>query len=236
MSLNLNDLSIGYPGRLVMAGICAEIETGSAIALIGQNGAGKSTLLQTLAGEIPALAGSCAWTPEKQAHPGIAWLSQSPSILREAPISVIELVSMGLWARLGLFGRPCRHDRDRIDQALERVGLIDMRHVPVKELSGGQLQRALFARLAVQDCGLILLDEPFSGVDQASSLKLATMIEHWVSEGRTVIAALHDLDSARQFPLWWELSKFGALMRRADEKPLSSLSPLFWATNGAPLS
>ncbi|GIU67408.1 metal ABC transporter ATP-binding protein [Candidatus Phycosocius spiralis] len=236
MSLIIHDLSIGYPKRLVMAGVCARVEAGSAIALIGQNGTGKSTLLKTLAGEIPALAGSYSWNAETPAHRGIAWLSQSPSLKREAPISVLTLVGTGLWARLGLFGRPCRHDRDLIDHALEQVGLFDMRHLQVKELSGGLLQRALFARVAVQDCGLILLDEPFSGVDQASCSKLLDLISSWVSEGRTVIAALHDLDSARQFPQWWELSKFGAFMRRAEEKPHTSISQLSWATHEVPLS
>ncbi len=224
MSLILNDLAIGYPNHLVMAGIGATISAGSAIALIGQNGAGKSTLLRTLAGEQSPVSGAYMWDVPLKRHRSIAWLSQSPSLRPDAPLTVRDLAAMGLWARLGLFGKPCRHDQDRIDQALDMVGLSDLENQQVSTLSGGQLQRALFARLSVQDCGLILLDEPFSAVDAASQTKLLEVIQHWVSEGRTVIAAIHDLDCARQFQLWWELSKFGAILRRSDDKPLSSMS------------
>ncbi|MCZ8282031.1 MAG: ATP-binding cassette domain-containing protein [Aquidulcibacter sp.] len=232
MSLILNDLAIGYPNHLVMAGIGGTISAGSAVALIGQNGAGKSTLLRTLAGEQSPVSGSCVWDAPVKRHRSIAWLSQSPSLRPDAPLTVRDLAAMGLWARLGLFGKPCRHDQDRIDQALDMVGLNDLENQPVSTLSGGQLQRALFARLSVQDCGLILLDEPFSAVDAASQTKLLEVIQHWVGEGRTVIAAIHDLDCARQFPLWWELSKFGAILRRSDDKPLSSMSQPLRAVSG----
>ncbi|WP_157893399.1 metal ABC transporter ATP-binding protein [Aquidulcibacter paucihalophilus] len=232
MSLILNDLAIGYPNHLVMAGIGGTIQTSSAVALIGQNGAGKSTLLRTLAGEQAPVSGSCVWDASIKRHRSIAWLPQHPSLRPDAPLTVRELAAMGLWARLGLFGKPCRHDQERIDQALDMVGLADLENQQVGTLSGGQLQRALFARLTVQDCGLILLDEPFSAVDTTSQAKLLEVIHHWVGEGRTVIAAIHDLECARHFPLWWELSKFGAIMRRSDEKPLSSLTQPMRAVSG----
>lgn len=232
MSLILNDLAIGYPNHLVMTGIGGTISAGSAVALIGQNGAGKSTLLRTLAGEQSPVNGTCIWDATVKRHRSIAWLPQSPSLRPDAPLTVRKLATMGLWARLGLFGKPCRHDQDRIDQALDMVGLSDLENQQVSTLSGGQLQRALFARMTVQDCGLILLDEPFSAVDAASQAKLLEVIQHWVGEGRTVIAAIHDLDCARHFPLWWELSKFGAILRRSDEKPLSSLTQPLRAVSG----
>lgn len=232
MSLILNDLAIGYPNHLVMAGIGGTIGAGSSVALIGQNGAGKSTLLRTLAGEQSPVSGSCVWDAPVKRHRSLAWLSQRPGLRPDAPLTVRELTAMGLWARLGLFGRACRHDQDKIDQALDRVGLSDLENQQVSTLSGGQLQRALFARLSVQDCGLILLDEPFSAVDAASQAKLLEVIQHWVREGRTIIAAIHDLDCARHFPLWWELSKFGAILRRSDDKPLSSLSQPLRAVSG----
>jgi zinc/manganese transport system ATP-binding protein len=189
--------------------------------LIGPNGAGKSTLLRTLAGEQSCLRGSFTWQPNNRRHRGIAWLPQSASLSATAPISVRELAAMGLWGRLGLFGRPCSHDQERIEQALETVGLIDQQRQLVNTLSGGQLQRALFARLAVQDCGLILLDEPFSAVDTASQDQLLAMIQQWTREGRTVIAALHDLDCARRFPTWWEMTRFGAILHGGDHQPLT---------------
>lgn len=232
MSLILNDLAIGYPTNLVMAGIGGTIPASSAVALIGHNGAGKSTLLRTLAGEQTPVGGSFSWDASALRHRAVAWLSQSPSLRSDAPLTVRELASMGLWARLGLFGRPCRHDQEKIDQALDMVALSDLEHQQVSTLSGGQLQRALFARLAVQDCGLILLDEPFSAVDTSSQSRLLAVIQHWVSEGRTVISAIHDLECARNFPLWWELSKFGAILRRSDDKPLSSLSQPLRAMSG----
>jgi len=233
MSLILDDLAIGFPSHLVMAGIGGTIAAGSAVALIGHNGAGKSTLLRTLAGEQAALSGSLSWEPPSKRHRHVAWLSQTPSLRADAPLTVRELAAMGLWARLGLFGKPCRHDQERIDDALEMTGLSDLASCQVSALSGGQLQRALFARLAVQNSGLILLDEPFSAVDAASQVKLIEVIQSWVGEGRTVIAAIHDLECARQFPIWWELSKFGAILRRSDDKPLSSLTQPPRALSGA---
>ena len=232
MSLILNDLAIGYPNHLVMAGIGGTIGAGSSVALIGQNGAGKSTLLRTLAGQQSPVSGSCVWDAPEKRHRSLAWLSQSPGLRPDAPLTVRELAAMGLWARLGFFAKPCRHDQDKIDQALDRVGLSGLENQQVSTLSGGQLQRALFARLSVQDCGLILLDEPFSAVDTASQAQLLEVIQHWVGEGRTVIAAIHDLDCARHFPLWWELSKFGAILRRSDDKPLSSLTQPLRAVSG----
>ena len=232
MSLILTDLAIGYPNHLVMAGIGGTIGAGSSVALIGQNGAGKSTLLRTLASEQSPVSGTYVWDAPVKRHRSRAWLSQSPSLRPDAPLTVRDLAAMGLWARLGLFGRPCRHDQDKIDQALDMVGLSDLENQQVSTLSGGQLQRALFARLTVQDCGLILLDEPFSAVDATSQAKLLEVIQQWVGEGRTVIAAIHDLDCARHFPLWWELSKFGAILRRSDDKPLSSLTQPARAVSG----
>jgi zinc/manganese transport system ATP-binding protein len=131
----------------------------------------------------------------------IAYLPQAAEIDRSFPISVYDLVAMGLWRQAGLFGGIGRDERDRIEHAIMAVGLSGFEERPIGTLSGGQMQRTLFARLLLQDAQVIVLDEPFNAIDAKTAADLLDLVQRWHAEERTVLAALHDLDVVRQhFP------------------------------------
>ena len=181
-----------------MGGIDWIVEPGSMTALIGPNGGGKSTLLKTIAREIPPLAGRI----DGNQRDIIAYLPQAIAFDRDFPISVHDVVAMGLWRRLGPFGRIGTQARNELAAAMAAVGMADMEARPIGTLSGGQLQRILFARLILLDAPIVLLDEPFAGIDETTVDALMTVIRGWHQSGRTVVAALHDLDQVRtSFPL-----------------------------------
>lgn len=201
MALEFCNLHIGHNRHAIAGPMNLCVPKGALVALLGPNGAGKSTLLRTLAGDIAPATGSVT----NLAAGSTGYLPQTTQLLRDAPILVRDVVAMGLWAKLGPFGKLCRHDKDAIETALETVGLRALKDQPIGDLSGGQVQRALFARLAVQDCDVILLDEPFAALDEESQEDLLGVVYSWHAEGKTIIAAVHDLEVAQHFPIWLRL-------------------------------
>jgi zinc/manganese transport system ATP-binding protein len=194
--LAFRDLTLGYDRHPAVHHLDGEVKDGALLAVCGPNGAGKSTLLKGIAGALRPLSGTinrAAFAAEE-----IAYLPQAAELDRTFPIPVYDLVAMGLWHRLGLFGGVKRADRARIEEAISAVGLEGFEARPVGTLSGGQMQRALFARLLLQDARLILLDEPFTALDAGTVADLVALIERWNGEGRTVIAVLHDMDLVRE--------------------------------------
>ena len=165
----------------------------------GRTAPGKSTLLKGIVGELRPLGGSLKVNgPSKS---GIAYLPQQIEIDRLFPISVFDCVSMGLWRKIGAWGGLDLHYEREVTRALATVGLQDLSDRPVGALSGGQFQRVLFARLLLQDAAIILLDEPFRAIDTKTVADLIALIERWHKEGRTVLAALHDMEQVRaHFP------------------------------------
>jgi zinc/manganese transport system ATP-binding protein len=166
-------------------------------AVVGPNGAGKTTLLRALAGDLSLQSGHI----DGLAGQRVAWLPQHSEIDRSFPISVREMVMHGLWHQLGAWGWRGASHRAACDQALAAVGLSGMAQRSIDTLSGGQMQRALFARLILQDAAVILLDEPFAAVDEPTSADLLRLMVQWQREGKTVITVLHDLRLVREhFP------------------------------------
>jgi zinc/manganese transport system ATP-binding protein len=197
--IRLVNLTLGYDRRPAVHHLEGEIAPGAALAVCGPNGAGKSTLLKALAGLLPPLGGRIDRASATARD--VAYLPQLVEVDRSFPINVRDFVAMGAMRRIGLFGRLDAAERARTGEALERVGLAGMEDRPIDTLSGGQMQRVLFARLIVQDQRVILLDEPFGAIDEATTHDLLGLIVHWRGEGRTVIAVLHELDLARRaFP------------------------------------
>ncbi|PBI82165.1 ABC transporter ATP-binding protein [Rahnella victoriana] len=195
----VNDVEVGYDRQAVAMPLNGQFQSGSLTAVIGANGAGKSTFLKTLAGLQQAVAGNISFTGGKR--PRLAYLPQQAELDRSFPISVFDLVAMGCWPQSGLFGGISRQSAVAVGQALETVGMTEMSHLPVGSLSGGQLQRTLFARLLVQQAPLIMLDEPFTGIDTQTTDLLLNVIAQWHQEGKTVIAVLHDISMvSRHFP------------------------------------
>jgi zinc/manganese transport system ATP-binding protein len=187
---------LAVPGRL---DVSLEAEAGEVVAVIGPNGAGKSTLFRGLVGILKPLAGTILTGGIDSRD--IAYLPQTADIDRSFPISVFDFVGTGLWRSTGFFGGMGKAEQDRIAQALAAVGLNGFENRSIGTLSGGQMQRMLFARVLLQDARLIVLDEPFNAIDAKTSADLLVLVQHWHGEGRTVLAALHDMDLVRNhFP------------------------------------
>jgi zinc/manganese transport system ATP-binding protein len=196
MVIRFDNLTLGYGNRPAVHHLNGVVERGSLTAVIGPNGAGKSTLLKGLAGVLKPLDGKIHSPKLRRAY-----LPQASEIDRSFPLPVKDLVAMGLWGQTGLFGALIRPHQDRIEEALHAVGLNGFAQRPIQTLSGGQMQRALFARLLLQDADLILLDEPFTAIDARTTADLVEVIRRWHGENRTIIAVLHDLDMVqRVFP------------------------------------
>ena len=198
-AVTFRDVTLGYDRHPAVHHITGDVEAGALLALVGPNGAGKSTLLKGIVGELRPLSGSLKLDSLRKS--GIAYLPQQIEIDRLFPISVFDCAAMGLWRKIGAWRGLDRRYRQEVARALATVGLQGLSDRLVGALSGGQFQRVLFARLLLQDTALILLDEPFRAVDTKTVADLIALIGRWHSEGRTVLAALHDIELVRaHFP------------------------------------
>lgn len=196
--IRFRNLTLGYDRHPAVHHLSADVPAGALLAIVGPNGAGKSTLLKGLMGETLPLQGGFELAVGAD---DIAYLPQLDDMDRSFPVSVFDMVAMGLWKRLGGFRGLDRNDHARVHDTLARVGLAGLERRPIGTLSGGQLQRARFARMMLQDCRLLLLDEPFNAIDSRTIDDLLGIITDWHGEGRTVLAVLHDLERVgRHFP------------------------------------
>jgi zinc/manganese transport system ATP-binding protein len=197
--LTFRDVTLGYDRHPAVHHLSGEVASGALLAVVGPNGAGKSTLFRGLVGIIKPLSGTISL--EGLNVRDIAYLPQIAEIDRSFPISVFDFVGTGLWRVTGVFGGIGKGSRERIAQALGLVGLTGFENRGIGTLSGGQMQRMLFARVLLQDSRLIVLDEPFNAIDAKTIDDLLALCKRWHGEGRTVIAALHDMDLVRaNFP------------------------------------
>lgn len=195
--LRFDDLTLGYENHPAVHHLNGSLAHGSLTAVVGPNGSGKSTLLKGIVGVIKPMAGII------EHHSGcrMAYLPQYSEIDRHFPARVVDLVALGLWPKRGMLKRFTVKDEEAIEMALAAVGLEGFRDRPIDTLSGGQLQRTLFARVLLQDADLILLDEPFNAIDQRTLSDLVELIHLWHGEKRTVVVVLHDLELVRShFP------------------------------------
>ena len=189
-------MTLGYGRHPAVHHLQGEIAPGSLTAIVGPNGAGKSTLLKGVVGSLKPLSGRIALSTGARTR--IAYLPQASELDRSFPISIYDLVAMGLWSTSGLFGGIGSKDRARIEEAIAAVGLSGFENRAIGTLSGGQMQRALFARLLLQDASLILLDEPFTAIDAKTTADLLALVRRWHDGGahRRDRAARHG-DGAR---------------------------------------
>ncbi|MDQ7745504.1 metal ABC transporter ATP-binding protein [Hydrogenophaga pseudoflava] len=196
-TITLRDLTLGYERHPAVHHLSLHIEPGALVAVVGPNGAGKSTLVKALAGVLTPLSGHIEGL--RRGH--IAWLPQHSELDASFPVDVRGMVATGLWRQVGALGRFTAAHRQRCDAALAAVGLSGFERRGLDTLSGGQLQRARFARLILQDAPVVLLDEPFAAVDQRTTADLLALLHDWQRQGKTVIAVLHDLAQVRDhFP------------------------------------
>src|SRR5215469_12052966 len=198
-ALQFRDVTLGYDRHPAVHHLNGTVEAGSLTAVVGPNGAGKSTLFKAIVGALKPLAGHIE-------HDGfiahdIAYLPQVADIDRTFPINVYDMVAMGLWRRKGVFGGIGRDAHGAVEASIAAVGLTGFEQRAIGSLSGGQMQRMLFARLLVQDARIIVLDEPFGAIDSRTASDLLRLVRRWHDEGRTILAALHDIDLVKaNFP------------------------------------
>ncbi|MGC6413010.1 MAG: metal ABC transporter ATP-binding protein [Candidatus Puniceispirillaceae bacterium] len=191
--IRADNITLGYKGTPLVSGVNFTLERGKVCAVIGHNGSGKSTLVRTLMGLQPPLAGRFHW--QTNASCEMAYLGQSADLDNQFPMRVKDAVAMGAWKNLGLRSSINAQKSAKIDQALARTGLTGMANRPLYECSSGQLQRCFFARAIVQDAPLILLDEPFSAIDQQTQSNLVKIVKEWRDEGRALLIVLHDIST-----------------------------------------
>jgi len=198
-AIELDEVSLGWRDKVAVHDLSGCFAKGSLTAVVGPNGAGKSTLLRGIMGWVSPLAGRIRLSCGPGDDP--AFMPQQGDFDRSFPISTRDFVAMGAWRRVGPWRAFGAAERERLDAALLAVGLADFGRRPLATLSGGQLQRALFARLMLHDAGIYMLDEPFSAVDRATTEDLMSLLLEWHARNKTVIVVLHDLDLVRRhFP------------------------------------
>jgi manganese/iron transport system ATP-binding protein len=198
------DVTVTYRnGHTALRDASFEIPTGTITALVGVNGAGKSTLFKAIMGFVPAAKGeiSVLGMPVKQALSKniVAYVPQSEEVDWTFPVLVEDVVMMGRYGHMGFLRRPSRADRDAVTRALQRVNMIDYRDRQIGELSGGQRKRVFLARALAQEGQVILLDEPFTGVDVQTEDAIITLLREMRDEGRVMLVSTHNLGSVPEF-------------------------------------
>ena len=195
--VELKDLMVSYDRTIAIQGVTGALMPNTLTALVGPNGGGKSTLLKALQGLIAPNSGEIHWDGD---HPRtMSYLPQLNELDRSFPLVVEEVVGMGLWSKIGPFCKANKSHMNLIQSAMKRVGIPHLKNRLISELSGGQFQRMLFARIILQDASLIILDEPFSGVDAHTAESLLELIQEWHADGKTILVVLHDLGYVQKY-------------------------------------
>jgi manganese/zinc/iron transport system ATP- binding protein len=199
--LEIHDLTVAYHHKPVLWGIDLEVPPGKLIGIVGPNGAGKSTLIKGILGLVPISGG---WVKVfgqsvKKSLRRIGYMPQRESVDWDFPVSVMDVVLMGRYGRLGLMKRPTREDRDVARDCLDKVHMLPFANRQISNLSGGQQQRVFLARALAQESDLYFMDEPFSGVDAATESAIITLLRELRTKGKTVLVVHHDLPTAREY-------------------------------------
>ena len=196
--LRADDVAAVYPGAVVpaIANLTFTARAGERICVLGPNGGGKSTLFRVLTGELAISSGRLELAADR-----VALVPQTDRSRLDFPVSALDVALMGAVSRLPWHRRPGRADRVFAREALDRVGLARHAQTTFGDLSGGQRQRVLVARALVQDAPLLLLDEPFRGLDTPSAALLTALLDELAADGRGLLMASHDIEQARAWDL-----------------------------------
>ena len=203
-ALSVDDLTVAYRGVPAIWDVDASVPEGVLLGIVGPNGAGKTTLLRAATQLIPRAAGTVRFfgQPYKQVLSQVAYVPQRGSVDWDFPTTVLDIVLMGLYGRLGWWRRPRARERHAALDALAQVGMQDYADRPISQLSGGQQQRAFLARALVQDARLYLMDEPFAAVDAVTERAIVQLMQQLRAAGRTVIVVHHDLQTVPRYFDW----------------------------------
>ena len=203
-AIEIENLTVNYDKTAVLWDLSLSLPRGVLCGIAGPNGAGKSTLLKAAMGLVKPLSGRIAFhgQPLAKMRKKIAYVPQRESVDWDFPITVSDVVLMGRYNRLGPFGRPRKADRDAAELALQKLGMKEMAHRQISQLSGGQQQRLFIARALVQDPDILLMDEPFAGIDLTTEKAIIDLLRVLRDEGKTVLIVFHDLPCAKEYFDW----------------------------------
>ncbi|MCF8230969.1 MAG: metal ABC transporter ATP-binding protein [Bacteroidales bacterium] len=203
-ALEVNDLTVAYRYKPVLWDIDMKIPQGILMGIVGPNGAGKTTLIKAILGLVQPVAGSVRifGKPYKKARSKVAYVPQKGSVDWDFPTNVLDVVLMGTYGKLGWIKRPGKEEKKQALEALEKVGMLEFRHRQISELSGGQQQRVFLARALLENAEIYFMDEPFQGVDAITEKAIIKLLKELGSQGKTVIAVHHDLQSVPEYFDW----------------------------------
>ncbi len=198
--LELDGVNAGYNGSLVLQDLSFQVPHGERVAVVGPNGAGKSTLFKALVGLLPLRSGSILihGLPLGHHQDCVAYVPQREEVDWRFPVTVLDVVMMGRFGRTGWLRRPSAADRAAALHSLEQMGIANLAKKPIGDLSGGQQQRVFLARALAQEPHILLMDEPFTGVDVTTQETTLALLDQLRSESVTVMVSTHDLDLAAQ--------------------------------------
>jgi manganese/zinc/iron transport system ATP- binding protein len=204
MALEIDDLTVAYQSKPALWDVDLRVPEGVLMAIVGPNGAGKSTLIKAALGLLPRAAGDVRFygKPYHQVRHKVGYVPQRGSVDWDFPTSVLDVVLMGLYGRLGWFKRPGKKERGLAIEALEQVGMAGFAHRQISQLSGGQQQRTFLARALVQDAHLYFMDEPFAAVDAVTERAIVALLRELRSRQKTVVVVHHDLQTVGDYFDW----------------------------------
>ena len=202
--LEIHDLTVSYDQNPVLWNVDLSLPAGNLIGILGPNGAGKSMLIKAIMGLITPTSGYVKVfdKPLNDVRARISYVPQRESVDWNFPASVLDVVMMGTYGKLGLFRRPGKKEKDLALKSLEQVGMNGFVNRQISELSGGQQQRVFIARALAQEADLYLMDEPFAGVDLSTETAIFQLLQEMTAAGKTVIVVHHDIHSAMTFFDW----------------------------------
>ncbi len=201
IAIEIEDLTVAYHHNPVLWDIDLTIPTGVIAAIVGPNGAGKSTLLKAMLNLIPISSGTVTFFGQRlaQARRAVSYVPQRSEVDWDFPTTVLDVVMMGSYGALGWIKKPGKAERERALAALEQVGMSEFAHRQISELSGGQQQRTFIARALVQDASILLMDEPFAGVDAATEAAILATLRQLQQAGKTLVIVHHDLLTVKSY-------------------------------------
>ncbi len=204
LALAVDDLTVAYNEKPAIWDIDLAVPEGVLMGVVGPNGAGKSTLIKAVLNLIPRAAGAVSFygKPYERARSLVGYVPQRGSVDWDFPTSVLDVVTMGLYGKLGWFRRPGKRERELALHALDQVGLVDFADRQISQLSGGQQQRTFLARALVQDAQIYFMDEPFAAVDAVTENAIVGILQALNKRGKTVLVVHHDLQTVAQYFDW----------------------------------
>lgn len=202
--IEVADLTVTYDRKPVVWDVDFQVPKGVVAAIIGPNGAGKSTLIKAMLGLVPSNTGKVRYfgKTRKEMLGKIAYVGQRATIDWDFPITAFEVVSMGLYGKLGFFRRLSKEDKEKVYQVLEKIGMKELANRQISDLSGGQQQRLFIGRALLQSADIYFLDEPFSGIDITTEKLIVEILKELAAQGKTIFVVHHDLNTVESYFDW----------------------------------